>query len=343
MDTPAIRVLIADDDVLVVESIRDMLKRIHCVAAGEAVNGQQAVEMTQALQPDVVLMDIRMPEMDGIEAAQLIQQQCPTPVVLLTAYQTPELVARASAAGVSAYLDKSASERELERAIAIAIARFADLMELRRLNGKLEWLVRDTYHRVKNNLMVIESLLKLQANAIRDPEARKPLQESRLRVNAMLLIHEYLHNSSDLTRVEVAPYIRKLAVELFHAYKPPQTTIEFAVNVGQVSLSADAATSCGMIINELISNALKHAFEGRQRGRLSVTLDQKQEKYVLAVSDDGAGLPAGVNFENLNSLGMQIVRAKVKDLNGTLDIERRDGTTFRITFASPGSPAEKAA
>jgi AmiR/NasT family two-component response regulator len=131
-------VLIVEDDPMVGEMIQGLLEDIGYTVAGKAIDGLQAIEMTQSLQPDVVLMDIKMPNMDGIEATRHIYESCPTPVVVLTAHETPELVEGASAAGVGAYLVKPSNTREMERAIAIAIARFDDLMELRRLNAKLQ-------------------------------------------------------------------------------------------------------------------------------------------------------------------------------------------------------------
>ncbi len=133
-----VRVLIAEDDYLNCEMIKGLLEEIWYTVIGEAADGLEAVEMTQSLQPDVVLMDIKMPDMDGLEATRLIFERCPTPVVVLTAYEAPELVEEASAVGVGAYLVKPPNAREMERAITIAIARFDDLMELRRLNAELQ-------------------------------------------------------------------------------------------------------------------------------------------------------------------------------------------------------------
>ncbi len=133
-----IQVLIVEDDPLVGKMIEGLLEEIGYTVAGTAIDGLQAIEMTQSLRPDVILMDLEMPNMDGIEATQRIYESYPTPVVVLTAYETPELVEGASAAGVGAYLVKPSNAREMERAIAIAMARFDDLMELRRLNAELE-------------------------------------------------------------------------------------------------------------------------------------------------------------------------------------------------------------
>lgn len=134
----SLQVLIAEDDYLVGARIKQMVETIRHTVVGQAINGREAVEMTIAIQPDVVLMDIDMPELDGLEATQLIQEQCPTPVIVLTAYQTPELIERASGAGVGAYLLKPPMASEMERAFAIAMARFRDLMKLRRLNAELQ-------------------------------------------------------------------------------------------------------------------------------------------------------------------------------------------------------------
>lgn len=130
-------ILIAEDESLVAEMIQGMLEEQGHTVVGVALDGNQAVSMTAALQPEAVLMDIQMPDCDGLEAAQRIAETCPTPVVVLTAFETPEMVDRASEAGVGAYLTKPPNSRELERALTIAKARFHDLMELRHINHRL--------------------------------------------------------------------------------------------------------------------------------------------------------------------------------------------------------------
>lgn len=132
------RVLIADDEALVMNLIQGELEAIGMTVVGKASDGHRVVELTRELRPDVVLMDIAMPEQDGLTAAALIQQECPTPVVILSAHEGVQDIARATAAGVGAFLVKPPRASELERAIAIAVARHADLMELRRINGELK-------------------------------------------------------------------------------------------------------------------------------------------------------------------------------------------------------------
>jgi two-component system, response regulator PdtaR len=139
MDLPKdLHVLIAEDEPLVSEMIKGILKELKYSVIGQARNGQQAIIMTESLKPDVVLMDIQMPDMDGLEATLHIYKSWPTPVVILTAYDSPDLILQASEVGVGAYLLKPPKAREVERAITIAIARFGDLMSLRYLNAELE-------------------------------------------------------------------------------------------------------------------------------------------------------------------------------------------------------------
>jgi AmiR/NasT family two-component response regulator len=137
-DHADVRVLIVEDSFLVSEVIKKLLREMDYTIAGEAADGLEAVELASSLRPDVILMDIQMPDMNGLEATRRIQERCPTPVVVLTAHETAELVQEASAAGVSAYLVKPPKMHEMERAITLATARFNDVMELRRLNAELE-------------------------------------------------------------------------------------------------------------------------------------------------------------------------------------------------------------
>jgi len=167
-----VRVLIAEDDYMVSEMIRGSLEEIGCTIVGEAADGSEAVEMTQSLRPDVVLMDIKMPDMDGLEATRRIYQHCPTPVVVLTAYDTPGLVEEASAAGVGAYLVKPSSVREMERAIAISLARFDDMMELRDYADQLEQRVAERTAQLQAQYARLDAILRSTADGIAVTDAR---------------------------------------------------------------------------------------------------------------------------------------------------------------------------
>jgi two-component system, response regulator PdtaR len=138
MEAPRFRVLIAEDETLICDVIQDQLERIGHTVVGRAADGRQAVDLAESLPVDIVLMDIDMPEMDGLEATRLIQQRSPKPIILLTAHDKPALVRQAGLAGAGAYLVKPPNAREIERTMTLAMDRFNDLMELRRLNAELQ-------------------------------------------------------------------------------------------------------------------------------------------------------------------------------------------------------------
>jgi len=165
------RVLIAEDDFLVSEMIAGLVEEVGHTVVGRAASGREAFEMARSLRPDVILMDIAMPDTDGIEATRQILAGCPAPVVIVTAFETPELVARASAAGVGAYLVKPTNAQEMERAIVVATARSDDVMELRRLNSELQARNNELQEALAN-IKVLSGLLPICASCkrIRDDQ-----------------------------------------------------------------------------------------------------------------------------------------------------------------------------
>ncbi len=168
-----IRVLIVEDEPLVGEMIHRMLDDMGYIVVGKAVDGLQAIEFTQTCRPDVVLMDLEMPKMGGIEATRCIHASCPTPVVVLSAYEAQDLVEKASQAGAGAYLIKPPDMREVERAITIAMARFDDMMKLRRLNNALERFTDTVTHDLKSPLIIITGFLSLLEQDIKAGNAEQ--------------------------------------------------------------------------------------------------------------------------------------------------------------------------
>ncbi|MGC1245207.1 MAG: histidine kinase dimerization/phosphoacceptor domain -containing protein [Spirulinaceae cyanobacterium] len=196
-----------------------------------------------------------------------------------------------------------------------------------------EVLLKEIHHRVKNNLQVISSLFSLQSYYLEDSKALRVLEDSQSRVKAMALIHEKIYNSQDLSKVNFAKYIQDLANYLFHAYEPnPQ--VELEIDVEPVSLNLDTATPCGLLINEVISNALKYAFPNKKKGRIWIKLYYlNQEKMVLEIGDNGVGFPPNLDLEETESLGLQLVKDLAQQLKGKLEINCHQGTRLKITFS----------
>jgi PAS domain S-box-containing protein len=199
-----------------------------------------------------------------------------------------------------------------------------------------EVLLKEIHHRVKNNLQVISSLLRLQSRSIDDQDILEIFTESQHRVRSMALIHEKLYRSHDLARVDFGSYIQDLASFLFRSYRAERGAVRLSVDADGVSLPIDTAVPCGLIINELISNSLKHAFADGREGEIRVSLVAEQEQRIrLAVSDNGVGFPEDVDFRRTPSLGLQLVNTLVDQLDAEIELYNGEGTRFEIAFAAP--------
>lgn len=195
-----------------------------------------------------------------------------------------------------------------------------------------EILLREIHHRVKNNIQVISSLLNLQARYIEDETYVQMLKESQNRIRSMALIHEKLYQSENLADVDFNEYITDLVYSVFRSYGVNTHDIALTIKVEDVSLSIDTAIPCGLIINELVSNCLKHAFPD-EKGEITITLRPVNGDIELMVSDNGRGIPEDVDMRTTQSLGLHLVTILAEDqLNGKIDMDRNGGTTVRITF-----------
>lgn len=193
-----------------------------------------------------------------------------------------------------------------------------------------ETLLKEIHHRVKNNLQVTSSLLKLQAERIEDESAKRALREGQGRIRSMALVHELLYRSKDLGNVDLGEYVRDLMRQLLrsHAVEPSRVRIE--TKLAAVPLAIDVAVPCGLILNELVSNALKHAFPERRRGSITVELRRSEGFDELVVEDDGVGMPAGVDFLAGTTLGLRLVQTLADQIEGRLSAHSNGGTVVRL-------------
>jgi two-component sensor histidine kinase/HAMP domain-containing protein len=197
-----------------------------------------------------------------------------------------------------------------------------------------EILLQEVHHRVKNNMQIISSLFSLQSGHIKDKQALEIFKSSQNRVRSMALIHERLYQSKDLTRVDFAEYSQSLATHLFSSYGINTNVIKFYINIKDVFLDINTAIPCSLIINELVSNSLKHAFPGNKKGEIKIAANPLNENEVeLMVSDNGVGLPKKVDFRKTDSLGLHLVNLLAEDqLHGDIKLDRKRGTSFSIRF-----------
>jgi PAS domain S-box-containing protein len=197
-----------------------------------------------------------------------------------------------------------------------------------------EVLLKEIHHRVKNNLGVVDGLLQMQMRRSQNPEVVETLKESQNRIASIAMVHEKLYGSNDLAEIDFAHYIADLTAHLFDSYNIRSSQIQLTTHIDPVTLDIDTAIPCGLIVNELVSNALKYAFSGTQAGEIQVTLQHRlDQSLALIVRDNGSGLPQGFDFKQAKTLGMTLVKGLVKQLKGTLEINNQPGTTVIITFA----------
>jgi two-component sensor histidine kinase len=209
-------------------------------------------------------------------------------------------------------------------------------LELQSSLREREVMLQEIHHRVKNNLQVISSLINMQIRKLEAGENRDALEECKSRVQAIALIHEKLYRAGDYARVPFAEYAKSLISSVFQANRHAAANVRLDSEIEELALAVDQAIPCGLILNELITNALKHAFPGARRGAVRVTLERENGRVVLGVGDDGVGIPPGVEPARAGSLGMRLISVLVDQLDGKLEIERGNGTAFRISF--PDAP-----
>ncbi len=225
------------------------------------------------------------------------------------------------------------------------IAIIRDISERREAENKIKFslqekevLLKEVHHRVKNNMQVISSLLNLQSGYIKNDEYKTMFNESRNRIKSMALVHEKLYRSDDLTKIDIADYIRSIANSLYNFYGASRGRISLKISVNEIALDINTAIPCGLIINELLSNSLKHAFPKEQAGEIVIkfeqlTPDNGPGEYELIVGDNGVGIPDGLDIMNVSSLGMQlIVNLANHQLNGNLELKKTHGTEFLVRF-----------
>jgi len=342
----------------------------------KALSGNEALHMALKQDFALVLLDVLMPVMDGFETAELLRANPKTrhiPIIFVTAVMKDSqfkgydvgaidylmkpiepLILR-SKVRIFAELFQQRRELEMHRQHLAEMVdrRTAELQqayaELQNSNEQLVKrdkekgvLLKEIHHRVKNNMQVISSLLNLQAKCITDQTVRAMFEESRNRISSMALIHEKLYHSADLASVDFKEYLRSLVAGVATTYR--RRDVVLSINMEPVALDVHSAIPCGLIVNELVSNSLKHAFPAGRQGAITIGLTRNSAgNYLLTVTDNGIGFPADQDFRNSQSLGLQLVIMLTEQLHGTVkllsDQTRVEGSRFTVTF--PGASAKK--
>ena len=315
MASPVVRLLPAflDDEcpaVLMITTLNDKasVDRAFKVGATDYV--------TKPIDWPVLLMRVRRLLQTRWAMTQLRQQiKAHDDLALQIAKQNTELIAT-NAALYTENTERQQAEKQIK----------ASLKEK-------EVLLKEIHHRVKNNLQIISSLLKLQSRSTDNIQTLAMFKESQGRIRSMALIHEKLYQSKDLSRVNFAEYIASLSANLFRSYEIDISAIKPVMNIENIYLEIDVAVPCGLIINELVSNSLKYAFPSGSSGEIKIELySVDQRNLTLIVADNGVGISRNLDWQDLKTLGLQLVNNLVEQLGGIVNIDSTSGTEFRIVF-----------
>jgi two-component sensor histidine kinase len=353
-----LRVLQVEDSILDASSTERALARAGYTLYSERV--ATAAEMRAALaeQPwDVIISDYRLPQFDAPAALLLLRESGrDIPFIVVSAAIGEELALAIMKSGAQDYLLKDdlarlapAVERELRDArtrkdralVAGALQQSEERVEAQRATlerqtvslQQRETLLREIHHRVKNNMQVMSSLLSLQARAALNPETRRMLEDNQNRIQSMALLHEILYQSEDLAMVDFPKYVLRTVDYLFRSFGVKDRQIRLHTELDEVALELDDALPFGLLISEIVSNSLKHAFPQGRCGEVSIFLRQQSDATIsLILSDDGIGLPRELDWTTTRSLGLRLVRALAQQLRGALEISSRSGTEVRLTF-----------
>jgi two-component sensor histidine kinase/CheY-like chemotaxis protein len=334
-------VLVVDDDPIIRLLARQALEPEGFEVA-EAEDGNAALAFLQSHLPDIVLLDVVMPVVDGFTLCKTMRTfpgGSHLPVLMVTGKDDIASINRSYEVGATDFISKPINWLVLQQRLQYMLRANQVMDALRQSEKSLsaslrekEALLKEVHHRVKNNIQIISSLLNLQTDYITDNRALEILNDSRNRVHSMALLHDKLYRSKDLTNIDFASYVRDLASYLIQSFTLFESLIDITIDINEIYLSVDTAIPLGLIINELLTNSLKHAFPEDRKGEIVISSHKTNERELsITFADNGVGFPKNLNFPNTQSLGLQLVETLIEQLHAAVEVESNDnGTKFKI-------------
>ncbi|NQV30450.1 MAG: response regulator [Candidatus Marinimicrobia bacterium] len=353
------RILVVDDDPDIVEAMQDFLEEMghDVVTSNDGTHGYQTALVCNA---DLIILDVDMPGKTGIQVCEELRkmhQTVLTPIVILTGFVDDETLMSGLDAGCDDFLNKPpnipvlkarvnsllrisqqrnqiiSTNEDLDQKVMLLEAIQLDLQSA--LNEK-EVLLKELYHRTKNNMQSITSLLNLQMYQTKDPELGKAFQVTQDRIASMALVHKMLYQSKSLDSIDLREYLIVLKDELIHSYTSDTTKIVTEVQCDNVAINLEKAIPAGLVVNEVLTNALKYAFPSGKGGKISILGKQLGGNLIqIRISDNGVGLPPGYDPYSRDSLGFKLIRIITQDqLEGKLEYHASSsGLTVSMKFS----------
>jgi two-component sensor histidine kinase len=311
-------------DIVLLKSLLDNTEDLFKVKIVESL--EDSLKILNKSDFDIVLLDLGLPDSNGFESFIHVYDHYPhIPIIIITGQEDEELGLKAVKKGAQDYLIKGQINRKiLLRSIKYAIERQSSLR-------KKDMIIKEIHHRMKNNLQIISSLLSLQGDYVDDKKILDILKESQTRVRSMAILHEKLYQSKEYY-INTSDYIQSLVKDLFKTHTIEEGKIKPIIEVDDAKLNIKTAAPCGLIINEILSNCLKHAFPHERKGEIYISLKANDGVFKLTISDSGIGFPEDLDFRNTESLGLKLVNSLTHQIDGNIELERNQGTKFKITF-----------
>ena len=289
---------------------------------------------------DLVLLDLSLPDSQGLATYRQLRDVVPkVPVIVLTGNTDENLAVLAVRDGAQDYLIKGQlTSNLLGRAVRYAIERMRTALVLQESLREKEFLLKEIHHRVKNNLQLVSSLLNMQGEQIDSPAVKTALIDLRSRVRSMGMIHEHLYRSENLAKVDLITYLTQLCEQLHRVLVVTPESIQLHLELAAVNLAIDQAVPCGLLVNELVTNAFKHAFPAGRCGEVWVELQALSAGagLRLRVADNGVGMPPELDPQHFSSLGLKLGGNLARQLGGHLEIGPGPGTEVVVTFQRNG-------
>jgi two-component system, sensor histidine kinase and response regulator len=325
-------ILIVDDNADNIQLAASVLKVLD-ININFAMGGYDALNSLSEQKVDLILMDINMPDMDGFTATKKIKEQNnlkDIPILFLTAHNDEDKILQGFDLGGVDYITKPFRPKELIARVKTHLELHLSKVQIKKDAIQKQHLLKELYHRVKNNLQVISGFLSLQMTHKENPELKQCLQESNLRIKSMSRVHEKLYIGEAPELIDVKKYLNDLISECFQIYSFDNTTI-WSLQGDSVQLSISDATILGLIVNEIINNAFKYAFKNVEKPKIefSIYKEDKNNKIIFIAKDNGLGTISG---KKEDSLGRKIIEALSLQLEATLKLDTKDGYLYQLTI-----------
>ena len=326
-------ILIVDDDILIAMSEARAMGRLGYRTV-IASNGENAVRLaTDAADPvDLILMDIDLGTgLDGSAAAQRILSVRPIPIIFLTSHAEQEMVASVRGITRYGYVTKDSGDFVLESSVEMAFELFEAHAEIVRLLADKELLLKEVHHRIKNNLFLLESLMSLQAEEMESPEAAAALRDAQSRIQSIGVLYDRLCRSEDFKAISFKAFLTALIREVIGAFSTG-AAVRTINRLEDFVIDTKVSFPLAIIVNELLTNALRHAFGGRKEGLIRITGTRRERRVTLVVQDDGPGWMGLESGECAKGFGLTLVGLLAGQIDGTFTLENRRGLRCTLTF-----------